>query len=204
MSLKSTYKTVEEISEGLYKEKGSKFIAYAVACYSEDEAKVFIEQWKKEHHQARHLCYAYRFGVNHDVYRANDDGEPNNSAGIPILGQIQSFDLSNILIGVIRYYGGTKLGVGGLITAYKTAAKEALESAVIVEKEIFEWVKLKFEYSDMPSVMSYIKQKGLEIQKQVFENDCEIVLNLPLNFKDLFKADLEEFSTLELEILGIY
>ena len=164
----AVFRTINNTSEGLYKEKGSKFYAFLYPCSSEIEAKNHLNFLRKEHHLAVHVCYAFRFGSDKKVYRASDDGEPSNSAGPPILGQIQSFDLSNILIGVIRYYGGTKLGVGGLITAYKTAAKEALESAIIVEKEIFEWVKLKFEYSDMPSVMSYIKQKGLEIQKQVF------------------------------------
>ena len=129
MSLKSTYFTVKRRSEGTYKEKGSKFIGIAVPCWNEDEAKNYLSEWRKEHHQARHLCYAYRFGLSGDIYRANDDGEPNNSAGAPILGQIQSFELSNVLIGVVRYYGGTKLGVGGLINAYRTAAKEAIEAA---------------------------------------------------------------------------
>ncbi|MFN6013681.1 MAG: IMPACT family protein, partial [Flavobacteriales bacterium] len=113
--LRTTYRTLDELSMGIYKEKGSKFIGLAIACYTEAEAKVYLEKWRKEHYQSRHLCYAYRFGVDKQLYRANDDGEPNNSAGAPILGQIQSFDLSNVLIGVVRYYGGTKLGVGGLI-----------------------------------------------------------------------------------------
>src|SRR3989338_10257684 len=124
MEENSTYLTLETLSEGVYKEKGSKFIGLAQACYSEEEAKDLLAQWKNEHHQARHLCYAYRFGVHKDVWRANDDGEPSNSAGPPILGQIDAFDLSNVLIGVVRYFGGTKLGVGGLIAAYRAAAKE--------------------------------------------------------------------------------
>lgn len=192
------------LSEGIYKEKGSKFIGYAIACYSEEEAKIFLETWKKENHQARHLCYAYRFGVNQDVYRANDDGEPNNSAGAPIYGQIQSFDLSNVLIGVVRYYGGTKLGVGGLINAYRTAAKEAIESGEIMEKEVFEWVQLNFDYIDMPSVMSFIKKYTLRIEKQEFEINCEMILSLPLNQKENLKNELADLSTLKLIILGIY
>ncbi len=192
------------LSEGIYKEKGSKFIGYAIACYSEEEAKIFLETWKKENHQARHLCYAYRFGVNQDVYRANDDGEPNNSAGAPIYGQIQSFDLSNVLIGVVRYYGGTKLGVGGLINAYRTAAKEAIESGEIMEKEVFEWVQLNFDYIDMPPVMSFIKKYTLRIEKQEFEINCEMILSLPLNQKENLKNELADLSTLKLIILGIY
>ncbi len=201
---KSTYRTIAELSEGLYKEKGSKFIGYAVACYTEEEAKSFLESWKKQHHQARHLCYAYRFGVNQDVYRANDDGEPNNSAGAPILGQIQSFDLSNVLIGVIRYYGGTKLGVGGLIHAYRTAAKEAIEYGEIIEKEVFEWINLTFDYSDMPSVMSFVKQHHLEISQQHFELNCELTVALPLQQKEILKNELNDLKSIEITIKGIY
>lgn len=204
MELKSTYRTLFSLSTGLYKEKGSKFIGYAVACYSEQEAKEYLETWKKQNHQAGHLCYAYRFGVNQDVYRANDDGEPNNSAGIPILGQIQSYDLSNVLIGVVRYYGGTKLGVGGLIQAYKTAAKEAIDGGKIIEKEVFEWVKLNFIYPDMPTTMSFIKQHSLYIEKQIFELDCELVIALPLNKKEILKQELVDLPSMEISVIGIY
>ena len=204
MEVKSTYHTIANISEGIYKEKGSKFIAYAVACYSEEEAKQFLETWRKSHHQARHVCYAYRFGVDKKVFRANDDGEPNNSAGVPILGQIQSFDLTNVLIGVVRYFGGTKLGVGGLITAYKEASKEAIQQAEIIELEIFEWINLTFSYEDMPSIMSLVKQKGLVIHEQVFDLDCKLKLNLQLQSKDLIKIELEKYSSVEIEIVGIY
>ena len=203
-TVKSTYRTLSSLSTGLYKEKGSKFIGYAVACYSENEAKEYLETWKKQNHQARHLCYAYRFGVNQDLYRANDDGEPNNSAGIPILGQIQSYDLSNVLIGVVRYYGGTKLGVGGLIQAYKTAAKEAIDEGVIIEKEVFEWVKLNFNYSVMPATMSFLKQHNLQIEKQQFELDCELLIALPLNKKEQLKKELVDLSSMEISIIGIY
>ena len=154
----SKYKTIKSQSEGVYKEKGSKFIGIAAACYNEDEAKELLDEWKKNHHQARHLCYAYKFGMDDNVYRANDDGEPNNSAGAPILGQIESFGLRNVLIGVVRYYGGTKLGVGGLINAYRTAAKDAIENAKIVEFEMFHWVELNFDYMDMPHIMNIRKK----------------------------------------------
>lgn len=159
MSTISTYKTVKRRAEGLYKEKSSKFIAYAIACYSENEAKKYIEQWRKEHFQARHLCWAYRFGLDKLHYRVNDDGEPTNSAGAPILGQIQSFDLSNILVGVLRYYGGVKLGVGGLIQAYKEAAQDALKHATIVELEVFYHIQLQFNYNQMPFVMNWLKKR---------------------------------------------
>jgi uncharacterized YigZ family protein len=175
-----TYKTLKERTEGEYKEKGSKFIGIAVACYSEDEAKEFLSSWKKEHHQARHLCYAYRFGLDKKNYRANDDGEPNNSAGTPILGQIQSFDLSNVLIGVVRYYGGTKLGVGGLIHAYKTAAREAIEAGEIIEKLVFYEVKIQFPYEKMPEIMSWIKKNHIQTSDSHFEENCSMKLYLPL------------------------
>lgn len=204
MSQKSTYKTIKLLSQGIYKEKGSKFIGLAVACYTEEEAKVFLESWKKEHYQARHLCYAYRFGVDQKIYRANDDGEPNNSAGAPILGQIQSFDLSNTLIGVVRYYGGTKLGVGGLIQAYKAAAKDAIENGEIIELEVFEWVKLSFDYEAMPHVMNCIKQHQLTIKDPIFENNCTLITNLPISNKELLKEAISAIENTKIEIIGIY
>lgn len=204
MSLKSTYFTVKRRSEGTYKEKGSKFIGIAVPCWNEDEAKNYLSEWRKEHHQARHLCYAYRFGLSGDIYRANDDGEPNNSAGAPILGQIQSFELSNVLIGVVRYYGGTKLGVGGLINAYRTAAKEAIEAAKIIEKEVFEWVEIHFEYADMPGVMNFLKKWDLTQESTDFEISCKIKTKLPLNTAHELKEELGQFPSLKIKSLGEY
>lgn len=204
MSLKSTYFTVKRRSEGTYKEKGSKFIGIAVPCWNEDEAKNYLSEWRKEHHQARHLCYAYRFGLSGDIYRANDDGEPNNSAGAPILGQIQSFELSNVLIGVVRYYGGTKLGVGGLINAYRTAAKEAIEAAKIIEKEVFEWVDIHFEYADMPGVMNLLKKWELSQESTDFEISCKIKTKLPLNTAHELKEELGQFPSLKIKSLGEY
>lgn len=204
MEIVNTYRTVADLSEGEYREKGSKFIAYAVQCFTEQEAKVYLEQWRKQHHQSRHVCYAYRFGLEKNVFRANDDGEPNNSAGIPILGQIQSFDLTNVLIGVVRYFGGTKLGVGGLIHAYKTAAKEAIENTDIIEVEVFEWVELSFEYSIMPTIMSWVKQKAVEVTSQEFELSCKMGLKLPLQYKEQYKLELADFSTVTLTNKGIF
>lgn len=162
-----------------------------------------LAEWEKGHHQARHLCYAYRLGYDYSTYRANDDGEPSNSAGAPILGQIQSFELTNILIGVIRYFGGTKLGVGGLITAYKTAAKEALELATIVENEILYGLQLNFNYDLMPSIMSFVKKHELSIKEQKFELDCELTLELPISSKTTIMKELNDFRTLEIIDLGI-
>ena len=202
--LRTTYRTLKELSTGIYKEKGSKFIGLVVPCYTDTEAKQFLDQWRKEHYQARHLCYAYRFGLDQKVYRANDDGEPNNSAGAPILGQIQSFDLSNVLIGVVRYYGGTKLGVGGLINAYRTAAKEAIEAGEIVETEVFEWNQLNFGYDVMPQVMNFIKQNQLVSRDQDFGAECSLKVLLPLDQAANLRGELSELKNLETEILGIF
>jgi uncharacterized YigZ family protein len=204
LEIPSTYQTLKLRCEGMYKEKGSKFIGIAVACYSEDEAKVFMEEWKKEHHQARHLCYAYRFGMDKNVYRANDDGEPNNSAGAPILGQIDSFELTNVLIGVVRYYGGTKLGVGGLINAYRTASKQAIQNGKIIERELLEWVKLFFSYKDMPHVMNILKKYDLPINNSKFEVSCELKTALELNKAKAIKDELFQFDSIKLDSSGIY
>ena len=204
MSVKSKYRTVKKETEGLYKEKGSKFIGIAVPCYNEEDAKVFLEEWKKRHHQARHLCYAYKFGVDGDKYRANDDGEPNNSAGQPILGQIESFELTNILIGVVRYYGGTKLGVGGLINAYRTGAKEAILNGKIVELEVYDWIDVLFGYEDMPHVMNLLKKYNLTLSNNVFEESCKLTTFLDLNMAAGIKEELLKYESVELIEKGIY
>jgi len=162
-----------------------------------------LTQWKKEHHQARHLCYAYRLGYDYSTFRANDDGEPNNSAGAPILGQIQSFELTNVLIGVVRYFGGTKLGVGGLITAYKTAAKEALENALIEEREILYGLKLEFNYDIMPLIMSFIKKHEIIIIKQEFELDCTLEVEFSISKKELILNELNDLNNLKIINIGI-
>ena len=138
-------------------------MAFAVPVASEEEVKAFIAQKRKEHHLAVHVCSAFRLGADFKLYRASDDGEPSNSAGPPILGQIQAFELTNVLIAVVRYYGGTNLGVGGLITAYKTAAKVALENAQLIEKEEMELFELTCTYEQMPKVMSFLKKEAVEI-----------------------------------------
>lgn len=173
------YKTIDIPSEEvLYKEKNSKFFAYAFPIQDEDDVKNHIEEIKKQHHNARHWCYAYQLGTDQFYYRANDDGEPSNTAGMPIYGQIQSFEVTNILIVVVRYFGGIKLGVGGLITAYRAAAQLALEAAVIVEKTINKTFVIQFEYKDMNKVMRVIKEKNLTIVNQSMELTCEIELSI--------------------------
>ncbi|MDP2685601.1 MAG: YigZ family protein [Aequorivita sp.] len=171
---KDTYRTILKPSEEvLFKEKGSKFFGYAFPVSSEENVKEHIENLKRQHHSARHWCYAWQLGKNYEHYRANDDGEPSNSAGMPIYGQLQSFDVTNILVVVVRYFGGTKLGVGGLIQAYKTTAQMALETCKIVEKTIDVNFHLKFEYPEMNTVMRILKDEDIHLVQQKMEMDCE-------------------------------
>ena len=177
-----TYKTITKPTEGeLFKDKGSKFYSYVFPITNEDQAKDHIETLKKQHHNARHWCYAYQIGVEDIQYRANDDGEPNNSAGMPIYGQIQSFEVTNVLVVVVRYFGGTKLGVGGLINAYKTSAQLALEAAKIVEKTINKNFNLKFEYKNMSKVMRLLKENDVEIINQKLELNCLLEISVRKN-----------------------
>lgn len=172
---KDTYKTIITPSEEvLFKEKNSKFFGYAFPVTNEEEVKIQLEHLKKQHFSARHWCYAYQLGTEKISFRANDDGEPNNSAGMPIYGQIQSFEVTNILVVVVRYFGGVKLGVGGLISAYKTTAQMALENAEIIEKTIDLYYTIVFDYKNMNKVMRIIKEKNLEIVSQKMELNCEI------------------------------
>lgn len=176
--VKDTYRTIAEPSnEVLFKEKNSKFFGYAFPIQNEEEVKLHIEQLKKQHFSARHWCYAYQLGTDKISYRANDDGEPNNSAGMPIYGQIQSFELTNVLVVVVRYFGGVKLGVGGLISAYKTSAQMALENAIIIEKTIDVHFQLFFEYKNMNKVMRIVKEKNLEIIHQEMTENCILTIS---------------------------
>jgi uncharacterized YigZ family protein len=176
---KDTYKTIESPSEEvLFKEKNSKFFGYCFPVQSEDEVKEILEKVKKEHYSARHWCYAFQIGTEQIHYRANDDGEPSGSAGLPIYGQIQSFEVTNILIIVVRYFGGVKLGVGGLVSAYKETAKMALENSEIVEKTIDIRYRITFGYKDMNRVMRVIKEKNVNVIGQKLEMDCQIEISV--------------------------
>ena len=167
------YQTLEKPSaEQIYKEKGSKFLGYAFPLEHVDQVETTIDQLKKAHTKARHWCYAWQIGVEKPNFRYNDDGEPNNSAGKPIYGQIQSFQLTNVLVVVVRYFGGTKLGVGGLVTAYKTAAKLSLEEANVVTRMLMESIRLEFDYVHMNKVMRIIKEHQLQILNQKMELNC--------------------------------
>ena len=198
---KDTYKTIETFTESiLFKEKNSKFFGYAFPVLTEDAVKLHLENLKKEHHAARHWCYAYQLGTETMWYRANDDGEPSNSAGMPIYGQIQSFEVTNILIVVVRYFGGTKLGVGGLISAYKTTAQLTLEASTIVEKTINIHYRITFDYKNMNTVMRIIKEKNLAITNQKLELNCMLVISVRKKdassifeiFNHLFEIDITE------------
>ena len=195
------YKTIALPSEEvLFKEKNSKFFGYAFPVTTEEEVKEHLEQLRKDHFSARHWCYAYQIGIEKIQYRANDDGEPNNSAGMPIYGQIQSFEVTNVLIVVVRYFGGVKLGVGGLISAYKTTAQMALENAEIIEKTIDIHFLISFGYANMNKVMRIIKEKNLQIVAQKMEMDCEIeiatrkksVQNLLDTFESLYEIKITQ------------
>jgi uncharacterized YigZ family protein len=176
--LQDTYKTIATASEEiLFKEKNSKFFGYAFPVSTEVEIKNHLEILKKQHYGAVHNCYAFQIGTDTIQYRANDDGEPSNTAGTPIYGQIQSFGLTNILVVVVRYFGGVKLGVGGLITAYRTAAQMALEASEIVEKTIDIKFSIQFDYKNMNKVMRVIKEKNIEINSQKMDLDCEIIVS---------------------------
>lgn len=177
--MKDTYQTIASPSEEtLFKDRNSKFFGYAFPVRSEDDIKEALESLKKLHHSARHFCYAWQLGTEKVSYRANDDGEPSNSAGMPIYGQIQSFDLTNILIVSVRYFGGVKLGVGGLITAYRSSARLAIEASEIIERTIDVSYRLTFGYELMSKVMKIIKEHRLNLLSQKLEEKCEIEISV--------------------------
>lgn len=188
--MQDSFLTISNSTEGLYKEKGSKFIAIAHPVTSVEAVKEKLETLRKEYYDARHHCYAYVLGHAGDQTRANDDGEPNHSAGDPILGQIKSKNLTNTLVVVIRYFGGTKLGVSGLINAYKTATAEALEEAEIVKREITETVILRFPYDEMNAVMKLVKDLDLNIKGQDYDTGCVMTLEVIVSKLDVMNRKL--------------
>jgi len=173
-----TYKTIKTLSEGTFRDKGSKFIAYAFPFNDEENLKEILASVKSEHPKARHWCYAYRLSPDRTVFRVNDDGEPSGSAGRPILNTLLSYELTNILVIVVRYFGGTLLGIPGLINAYKNATQEAIDAAEVIEKTQEDVYKIDFDYLQMNEVMRIIKEDDLEIHKQDFDNRCSITLSI--------------------------
>ncbi|PLX02020.1 MAG: YigZ family protein [Marinilabiliales bacterium] len=176
-----SYKTIVSPSTGLYKEKGSKFIAISKHIESEDDFKEFMAEVKKEYYDARHHCYAWRLGPDDELFRSNDDGEPSGSAGKPILNQILSKELFYTAIIVVRYFGGTKLGVSGLIRAYKTSSQEVIENSKIKKKYIYNTIELKFKYPRLNDMMRIIKEENLKISKQDFQIECLLRIDVKRN-----------------------
>ena len=199
MLFSDTYLTVEKTAEITFKDKGSKFLTYAYPVQNEQQIKDILTQLKKEHHTANHHCYAYRLGADKQNFRANDDGEPNNSAGKPILGQIQSNDLTDILIVVVRYFGGTLLGVSGLINAYKTSAAEVIKTCAIIEKQILFHYTIQFPFEQLNDVMKLLKQMDGKILKQDFDNQCEIQFSIRKANSEACEEKLKKINALNLE-----
>jgi len=195
---KDVYKTIDKAStEALFKDRGSKFYGYAFPVTNEEEIKENIEFLKKQHYNARHWCYAWQLGMKYEKYRANDDGEPTNSAGTPIYGQLQAFEVTNILVVVVRYFGGTKLGVSGLIQAYKTTAKFALENSEIIQKTINEKFILQFNYSEMNKVMRIVKEEQISIINQKLDLNCMYTISVRKKEADkVFKLFNETYKVL--------
>lgn len=191
-----TYLTIDLPSEGLYKEKMSKFLAFAEPCRTVEEAKEIVTRYKKEYFDARHVCWAYMLGSDRLTFRSNDDGEPSGTAGKPILGQINSFNLTDLCVIVVRYFGGIKLGTSGLIEAYRTAAAEALGAAEVVEKLVEEQLTVHFEYPLMGEAMRIVKEEGATVLCQDFQLDCRLTLSLR---KSLMPRMRQRFD----DILGI-
>lgn len=202
--ISSKYLTLAETATGEFRDRGSKFLAYAYPIEEETEAQIHIEQLRKEHTKARHWCYAWRLGLDKNSFRANDDGEPSGTAGRPILGQIDSANLTNVAVIVVRYFGGTLLGTSGLINAYREAAKEALASAKIIEKTVCTSISLTFDYAIMSDVMNALKKLNIEVTDKIYGDNALLKIDVPqdivaetwLKFKALIlKKDLDEANT---------
>ena len=190
-----TYKTVsKEVCEGFYSEKRSKFLAFVHHVDSVDEAMTIVKEYRKKYYDARHCCYAYVLGSDRADFRANDAGEPSSTAGKPILGQLNRLELTDVLVVVIRYYGGVNLGTGGLIVAYRTATEDALSKAVIEEKFVEERITYRFTYPMINAVMRVVKETGARIVSQSFDNDCEIVLSIRQSLAEGLQARLDKLS----------
>ena len=198
--MEDTYKTIANSAEGLFKDKGSKFIAYAYPVTFEEQIREIVQAIKKEHYSARHHCYAWRLGHEKLLFRANDDGEPSSTAGKPILGQIQSFDLTNILIVVVRYFGGTLLGVSGLINAYRNSAAEAINQAEIVEKLVEKWMLIEFDYTAMNEVMKILKDEKLPQVDPQFDLNCSIKTHIRLSESERIEKSLMKIDSLRIKL----
>lgn len=199
MSQPDEYRTIKSLSEGQYSEKRSKFLAFALPVDNVDEVRELVAQYQKKYYDARHACYAYMIGADRQTFRANDNGEPSGTAGKPILGQINSNELTNILIIVVRYFGGIKLGTSGLIQAYKAAAAEAISNAEIVTKTVDENLSVVYEFPMMNSVMKVIKDLNPKIISQGYETDCTMTLQIRKGMIPELKSRLSKIDTLRFE-----
>lgn len=198
--MNDTYKTVRTLSEGIYKDKGSKFLSFLIPVDDVDEIKDIVKDYRKKFYDARHVCYAYMLGHKNEEYRTNDDGEPSGTAGKPILGQIYSNELTNVLIIVVRYFGGILLGTSGLINAYKEAALDAVKNADIIDKTVQNQISISFGFEKMNEVMKYVKEYKIEIISQNFNNICKMDLSIRLKDYELFIKKLNKSEGISIEI----
>ena len=199
--IRDSYKSVPGPAEGLFKDNGSRFISFVFPVETEDEVRNIVSDLKKKYHDARHHCYAYRLGYLGDKFRANDDGEPSSSAGRPILGQIDSRELSDVLVVVVCYFGGIKLGIPGLIRAYRTSTAEALDKAGSIEKIAGKWFNVHFGYEAMNSVMKIIKDMELKQKRQDFGTDCSLQTWVRLSSEDDFRTRFAKVDDCEINEL---
>ena len=194
-----TFKTIAAPAEGTYSEKRSKFLAFAIPVRTQDEVKELVKEYQKKYYDARHACYAYMLGHERKDFRANDNGEPSGTAGKPILGQINSNELTDILIIVVRYFGGIKLGTSGLIGAYKTAAADAIANATIIEKTVDDDVTVFFEYPFLNDVMRIVKEEEPQVVEQMFEMDCKMTLRIRRSKMERLLSRLEKVETARIQ-----
>ena len=194
MLFTDTYKTISGPSEAIFKDKASKFLAFAYPVLNEEEIKEYLVNLRKLHFSSNHHCYAWMLGFDKSAYRMNDDGEPSGTAGRPIYGQLLSYDLTNVLVVVVRYFGGTKLGVSGLINAYKTVTSDALSSANIVEKIVFDIYNLKFPYEDLNQVMKLVKEENLSISSPIFDSTCSLEMAIRRNKVEILLEKLKRIN----------
>jgi len=192
-----SFKTISQRSEGIYKEKGSKFLSFAIPVKTTEEVKEQVAAFRREFYDARHVCYAYTLGADRENFRSNDDGEPSGTAGRPILGQINSFEITDVMIVVVRYFGGILLGTGGLITAYKAAAADAIQNAEIVERAVEVQFTFRFEYVYMNEVMRWIKETGANIVRQDFDSNCSMQVSVSKSMAHFLEEKLKKITSLE-------
>lgn len=197
-----SYLTIEKYTEAIYKEKGSKFLAFAYPVTTQDEIKQILADLRKKYYDATHHCYAYILGFDKEEFRMNDDGEPSSTAGKPIYGQLLSNNLTNVLVVVVRYFGGTKLGVSGLIKAYKTSTQVCLESAVIVEKKVMRLYEISFGYDKMNAVMSFLKQINAQQKHHSFDMECSIDVLINEEYSNKFEEEISKISNVKFSFFG--